>query len=714
MSLITPSQLSIGPKYISLLERAEARFDNKFWDEMLLPNLIDENKDSYVLLSDSPEGNFSHTYTELLADSILEDHEIQARAPFFTNILRIPTFDINRRRSGASGWERPSTRIINGGWMVFTFECDDPSTGALEHQMDWFMGKTPPFETVHQRLKQFHDYRGYNTVFSGNKSLHIDLWFDTRHLSRDLSKQTRRKGNDWAGDMPPDAIKELYRDKWCELAQIIGNGLNETIEFDDKLSFYAQKRRMPWGVREIEIGDNNIHNVQVGDKIVQSVIAEQFLSRKSTGSTDWFIKVQDADKIMAAEREASGEISKHPVTPQATTQLVRELSVYLKNNGWGQYPEPVEVSYSEPYNYLWFKNHADDIHPRTFVRGDYRRIPERLRPLFQGHREYKVALKTNDISEAVGRWRVANVDFEATLKVEADLSNSRSDDIVQSASALLKSRGIHPDQAPSITAKSTTEQSSQFERWVDYFKMKEDEFVQEIADEQLDYAQRQRDYDRGIWGSPDYQEPYKPMDPRSPKTVALRIMRGELNVGLKPTLTDLVEVYLSKNLKRKVRNPEGEAKFERSTRSIFKALASDLPDGMDTEIDSLERNWFEDFLERCWPNASSRKKSHSRYVAAINTYNRENSAAPIGLNLAGLVTNAQVQKDAVESRSFTPNEFELFLKKVRGISRTETRLIGLVIAYTGTPNTEAAGLMWRDVKLDDPVPHMIVRDKRGV
>ena len=242
MSLITPDQLNLGPQYISFLERAHHRHENKFWDKMILPSLLNEEENSYVLLSDSSMGNFSHVYTDLLVRSILKDSEIQTRAPFFTNILRIPTFDSNNRRKGASGWERPSTRIINGGWMVFTFECDDPNPGALEHQMDWFVGKSPPFDMVHQNLKEFQDYRGYNTVFSGNKSLHIDLWFDTRHLSRDLSKQNRRRVNDWAGDLPQDEGEELYREECCELAEIVSKGVNEVRELDAKLICYAQKR----------------------------------------------------------------------------------------------------------------------------------------------------------------------------------------------------------------------------------------------------------------------------------------------------------------------------------------------------------------------------------------------------------------------------------------------------------------------------------------
>jgi len=322
-------------------------------------------------------------------------------------------------------------------------------------------------------------------------------------------------------------------------------------------------------------------------------------------------------------------------------------------------------------------------------------------------------LKTKDISEAVIGWREANAQFEnRTQGIGEASAGDLSHEVIQKANTILKSRQIHPLQAPTISANSTSEEIAQFKDFSEVYKWQVEEFIDELADEQMDDAQRQKDYDEGRWGQAGYKEPYKPLDPRSPKAVALRIMDGELNVALDPNITDLLEVYLSKNLKRKVRNPAGEAKFEKATRSIFKALANELPNGMDTEVDTLDRSFFEEFLERHWPNASTRKKSLSYYVSAINTYNRENSAAPLVLNLAGLVTNAQVQRDATESRSFTPEEFDLFVSNVRSIAKPDTRLIGLLVAYTGTPNTEVAGLMWQEVKLDDTVPHMIIRNNK--
>lgn len=350
---------------------------------------------------------------------------------------------------------------------------------------------------------------------------------------------------------------------------------------------------------------------------------------------------------------------------------------------------------------------------KTGVYSYRRRIPDRLRALFGGHLEYKVSLKAKDIEDAVLGWRRVNAEFDSIARLGDEANTVLSHEIVQKANTLLKAARVHPLQAPTLSAKSGPDTWQQFEESADGFKDRELEFLEKIAEDQLDDRQRDLDYVSGRYFETGYTTPYKALDPRSPQAVAIRIMSGEINVALNPTLTDLVEVYLTKNMKRKVRNPATEIKFERETRRIFKTMAADLPNGMDTEVDSIERGWVEDFLERAWVNASTRKKSQSRLVAAINTFNRENSAAPIKLNLEGLVTKAQADRDSKDRRSFTPEEFRLFVGNLSKIKDAETRLLGLVIAYTGTPNNEAAGLQWRDVQLGDSAPHMIIRDNRS-
>jgi hypothetical protein len=55
-------------------------------------------------------------------------------------------------------------------------------------QLDSFSGKPDAcrFAAVHKALSTYADYRGYASIFSGHKSVHIDIVFDIRHLSKEL------------------------------------------------------------------------------------------------------------------------------------------------------------------------------------------------------------------------------------------------------------------------------------------------------------------------------------------------------------------------------------------------------------------------------------------------------------------------------------------------------------------------------------------------
>jgi hypothetical protein len=371
MKMIPPDGLSLKPKYIKFLEQQTLQHANRFWNELMWDSLYDRANNTGVVLSPSHKGDFSLSHTEHLIRTKSTEDEVQLKSPFFTNILRIPEFDPKARRAGMSGWEPPSERIVNGGWMVFTFESD---TLGLEAQLDWFMGKSPIIDQVHQTLKGYKDYRGFNAVFSGNKSVHIHIWFDSRHLTKALSKGARRKAQDWDGDMPPAALKEWYRRKWLDLLPMIKGTLGAGVEFDHTLSFYGQKRRTAWAHRVIQDQEKNIHGIRAYHAVQQTVVGESFLSRSAPGADLWFLDAASSVQVLQSERSASCEPSRHPIAPNDSADLVADLAAYLRENNLPIYPEPVDITYHEPHNYAWFRNHAGDVHPRTFVRGDYRRF----------------------------------------------------------------------------------------------------------------------------------------------------------------------------------------------------------------------------------------------------------------------------------------------------------------------------------------------------
>lgn len=374
-----PTDLAIGSKYQRQLERAESRYDNKLFTQYILPDLYDPERDLHVPHFFAKKGNFSQSSLEELIEEFGDDTDgLQGVSELIVNPLKFADYDPSKAvRGKTSGFTPPRERITNAGWMVFTFEHDGPDASSLEMQLDWFAGKPErcKFHRVHKYLSRYSDYRGYSAVFSGHKSVHIHIVFDTRHLSRDLARGAKGAIKHWDGDVPPDALRELHRRIWFEIAKAITSALEIDIEFDSIMANYTQKRRSPWGMRVILSDESpNVHGHESGDAIRQTVVQEHILSRAIDAKAPPLLSMSAAESVMADQRSSQQQTSRRAVASSSSSILLGELKTYLAESGWGTYPEPAEVVYHEPYNYLFFRNHANDRRPTTCVRGDYRKL----------------------------------------------------------------------------------------------------------------------------------------------------------------------------------------------------------------------------------------------------------------------------------------------------------------------------------------------------
>lgn len=375
----TPSDLAISQKHQRQIERASNRRSNRLFTDYFLPILWVPDNDLHVPHFFHKKGDFSQRSLAELIDEFGDDTDLlQAEAELFANPLRFADYDPSKRKRGVtSGYTPPGLRVTNGGWMIFTFEHDGPDAASLEMQLDWFAGKPENcvFHQVHKALSFYGDYRGYTVVFSGNKSLHIHLLFDTRHLSKELASNSKWAADTWCGDVPDQVLPELYRTTWQRLAMIIQDALGKPIEFDERLASYVQKRRSPWGSRMVLPEETaNVHGFQPGDFIEQTVIQDHILSRAPKGASTTLFRQEASRAIMEVEQHSQGMPSQRAVSSGGEQALLDELKAYLAEYGWGSYPMPVTAIFLEPYNYVFFKNHAGDENPTTFVRGDYRMV----------------------------------------------------------------------------------------------------------------------------------------------------------------------------------------------------------------------------------------------------------------------------------------------------------------------------------------------------
>ena len=176
-----------------------------------------------------------------------------------------------------------------------------------------------------------------------------------------------------------------------------------------------------------------------------------------------------------------------------------------------------------------------------------KQVPENLRTLW-GKREVKVALETKDEATAFKRCSIVLADFNATKLKLTKLLESGSDlspqDIRNIADSRVRSWGIHPDQAPVLKAGHTDEEYAAFKDAEREYLERKDLYYDLAADELIHEEQRQKDYQSGKWGQPDYQTPYTAQSKTTVEGVTSGIVAGRVLITVNPTLMDAMTSYL--------------------------------------------------------------------------------------------------------------------------------------------------------------------------
>jgi hypothetical protein len=165
---------------------------------------------------------------------------------------------------------RPSERTYNAGFTIYTIEFDSL---PLDNQLGiiW-SGK---LKRIDAELRRYRDYRGYEVIYSGGKSLHFDFCFDLRHLKRNLIVAANSSYREnWSRDLPDCLLRPAYAANWerlaglfCDIAEI------DRIQFppDPSLQWWEQLRRCPWALRQVR-GTHPL-GLPSGYRITQPVLA---------------------------------------------------------------------------------------------------------------------------------------------------------------------------------------------------------------------------------------------------------------------------------------------------------------------------------------------------------------------------------------------------------------------------------------------------------
>ncbi|MDB4842142.1 tyrosine-type recombinase/integrase [Planktomarina sp.] len=388
--------------------------------------------------------------------------------------------------------------------------------------------------------------------------------------------------------------------------------------------------------------------------------------------------------------------------------------------------------------------------------GYRRRIPKRVRHLFNNKSEWIKSFKTRNLDIAQLELRKMNEWYEhkivsngGAVKIKGQLPREQIRTVVTD----LFETGLHPDDQPEINVHSKPEEISkllndtlevqllqiQFQKGkISIIELKEKvaalnlentalyklkkfgserrKLKESLSYKYLDIERMNADsIDPNIdCDANDYVPPQLKWDESDPEVIRYRVMCGE-NLLPDPTWQNALDDYLKRNLKNKLRNPEQKQKHETATVSLAEKLATAFPKGMDTPMKDIEQFMIENFAEAVWANISTRVRNLRTLRAVWRSWDRNNQRQKVGFDpFVAVVQDNQglIKLHERNRRSFTPEEFQHFRASILDEPNKEIKLIGLIMAYCGAPTGEAGGLQRQDIMVSGAIPYIWFRDHK--
>jgi hypothetical protein len=235
----------LGGQAINQFCMSFSRESSTLLDIYLRPHLLSEGQ-SYIYLAENNRGergrpNFDPLNSiEAMQTLPGDDWALPGRWGLFNNPLGWVDVGL------PNGSRPPSERAVNVGFCVYTLEFDGlPLSRQLQVICDGSLRKG--VDTVFRRFK---DYRGYEVIYGGRKSLHYHFVFDLRHWSHDLAfaGNSSYQGH-WRADFPDIYLREAHRQRWNVIAKAFLRYTGIEVQPDPMLQYWEQNRRVPLGLR---------------------------------------------------------------------------------------------------------------------------------------------------------------------------------------------------------------------------------------------------------------------------------------------------------------------------------------------------------------------------------------------------------------------------------------------------------------------------------
>jgi hypothetical protein len=291
---------------------------------------------------------------------------------FFTNPLRPVDEDHPDYRS-------PSRRVVCGPAHVFTFEFDESDLAFFAEQCRWFRFKgrdlNCPMGEVYSAFSEHPDFLGLVACYSGNKSFHLHVVFDTI-LARAAFKL----------DGPEVNLRNGFMAHWRMAKEVVVRILQPTVaghpvEPDAKLQHPEWYRRLPGGSRLIEPKKNrpdwkHALGIPFQTRVPQVIMWQKFRKQAAKDAGALFFRPAPfrSEKAIAAKARNSGAVPARSVDGFSADEFAFIEEQMRGAYPTGTYPEFVDLVKQSGIWSARFRNNATDRNPSSIMRQDHSRV----------------------------------------------------------------------------------------------------------------------------------------------------------------------------------------------------------------------------------------------------------------------------------------------------------------------------------------------------
>lgn len=250
-------------------------------------------------------------------------------------------------------FQQCSGRTCFGPFTYITLEIDPPSDWSddkkidlLDKQLALFRRsgnstKSAPIYKMIDWLGDYADFRGVAACYSGNKSIHIHLVFDT-HQFLDDHVQLR-------GHLRPVFMSnyELISKKFVELFDL-------GVEPDDSQRFPEQFRKIPNGVHVVPRDKSHLFDVPSGTDIPQVLLFEHLIHQAPKGATRFMFDPSVVKQLEASQSKPTASLKRtrnETLSDKWTSNSEREyceeelFKLIEKSVGKDKYPQLASLDY---------------------------------------------------------------------------------------------------------------------------------------------------------------------------------------------------------------------------------------------------------------------------------------------------------------------------------------------------------------------------------